>query len=44
MILLKMLLRLLFLIGAITILPLIFWWVITGLGFFDTLEEIEWLD
>jgi len=44
MILLKILLRLLLLIGLLTIVPLIFWWIITGLGFHDTLDEIEYLD
>jgi hypothetical protein len=44
MIVLKMLLRLLLLIGSITILPIIVLWVITGLSPFDALDEIEWLD
>jgi hypothetical protein len=38
MIVLKMLLRLLLLIGSITILPIIVLWVITGLSPFDALN------
>ena len=44
MILLKILLRLLLLIGLLTIVPLMFWWIFTGLGFHDTLQEIECMD
>jgi len=42
--LLKAMLRLLALIGLITIIPYILWWIFTGLSWWDTIDEIEWLD
>ena len=40
----KAILRLLLLIGVVTILPYMLWWVFTGMDYIDILEEIEWLD
>lgn len=42
--LLKAFLRLLALVGLITIIPYALWWIFTGLNWWDTLDEIEWLD
>jgi len=41
--LLKSALRLMALIGLITLIPFAIWWVFTGLGWWDTIEEIEYL-
>jgi len=41
---LKAFLRFLALVGLITIIPYAIWWVFTGLNWYDTLDEIEWLD
>jgi hypothetical protein len=40
----KALLRIIALIGLITIIPYTLWWAFTGLNWSDTLDEIESLD
>ena len=39
--LLKAFLRLLALVGLITIIPYAIWWIITGLNWWDIIDEIE---
>jgi hypothetical protein len=41
---LKTFLRLLFVVSIITIVPFVLWWVFTGLGFYETIDEIELID
>ena len=41
--LLKAFLRLLLLLGFITIIPYVIWWIFTGLDFWETIDEIECL-
>lgn len=43
MFLLKALLRFLLFIGIITIIPFVIWWIFTGMDWFDTEDEIDYL-
>lgn len=40
---LKAFLRLILLIGFITILPYVIWWICTGYDWIDTIEEINYI-
>jgi hypothetical protein len=44
MYILKAFLRLLALVGLITIIPYIIWWIVTGWNWIDILDEIDDID